>query len=305
MKDIKINASNKNPKLKKLEDTLREIALQSNIQSNKGEKTSEIIVAFSGGVDSSLLAKVATDVLGKKALIVTAISPSLATLELNHCEKLAKEWDLNWIKAKTSELDCEQYQKNDIDRCYWCKDSLMDALIGLSPPVDNPVDNLSKMSKIVPPIVLGVNLDDLSDHRPGIDAAKKRGAIFPFLLAELSKQDVRDISKELGLETWDKPAEPCLASRIPFGTKVSEEILHQIDMAESNLKELGFANIRVRHHNDTARLEIPEADFHSLLNKKPAVIKAIKSAGYKFVALDLEGLRTGSLLPVNLRNTKK
>lgn len=267
----------KNPKLDQLE------AILLKLSENKGK----IIVAFSGGVDSSLLAYVANAVLGQNAHIITAISPSLATLELSYCKKLAKTWGLNWAQVQTEELASEKYQKNDIDRCYWCKDSLMEAL-----------QNLDEEGA---PIILGVNLDDLSDHRPGIDAARNKGAHFPFLEAGISKQDVRDISKELNLETWDKPAQPCLASRVPFGIQVSEEILQKIDLAETKLKELGFLDLRVRHHKDTARIEIPETDFDLVLEKRQAILEAVKEAGYKFVALDLEGLRTGSLLPLSLK----
>lgn len=262
-----------NPKLEQLKAVFREMGTTANI-----------IVAFSGGVDSALLAWVANDVLGDKSLAVTAVSPSLATLEHDNCKELAKEWGLNWEQVETSEIDREEYQKNDTNRCYWCKDSLMEALGNLG----------------AEHILLGVNLDDLTDHRPGIDAARDKGARFPYLEADISKQDVRDISKELNLRTWDKPAEPCLASRVPFGIRVSEDILKQVDLAERKLKGLGFLELRVRHHNDTARIEVPESDFESIMENKLAILEAVKEAGYKFVALDLEGLRTGSLLPKDL-----
>ncbi len=262
------------------------------ILAGYGEAGGGVIVAFSGGVDSALLAKVAHDVLGEKALAATAVSPSLADRELEHCRDFAKDWGLRWVEVETHEMERESYRKNNFDRCYWCKDSLMEGLLGLR-------DIGTEM------VVLGVNTDDLSDHRPGIDAARERGAEFPFLEAGLSKQDVRDISKDLRLKTWDKPAEPCLASRIPFGTQVSVKILSQIDAAESRLKELGFSELRVRHYGDTARIEIAEKELGLAVEKRAEVLTAVCSAGYKFAALDLCGLKTGGLVPDFLKIQQK
>ncbi len=305
-----------------------------------GDSTSnKMVVAFSGGVDSSLLAKIATDIFGSQAICVTAVSPSLAKRELTHCENIAKKWGLNWMPIETGELDDEKYrekyQRNDKDRCYWCKAALMDAIWEqiYSSEINSDIKNRgiatvkggcqTKQTKnghgktfengkekkrrglqkdldispnVMPNILLGVNTDDLSDWRPGIDAAKERGAKFPFLEAELSKQDVREISKELGLETWDKPAEPCLASRIPFGTKVTHDVLAQIDVAETSLKDLGYRNLRVRHHGDTARIEIADEELASVLENRNAIVEAVRAAGYKFVSVDLEGLQTGKFV---------
>ncbi len=241
-----------------------------------------VVVAFSGGADSSLLAWVANDVLGDEALAATAVSPSLAAAEHRDCAALAEEWGLCWTEVHTEEMDLAAYRVNDGDRCYWCKDALMDALAPLA----------AGRSAVV---ALGVNTDDLGDHRPGQRAAAERGAVFPLMDAGFSKADVREWSKRLGLRTWDKPAAPCLASRIPYGTPVTLGALASVGDAEAALRRLGFAELRVRHYGDLARIEVPDERLGDVVAQRAAVVEAVRQAGYRYATLDLEGLRSGNL----------
>jgi uncharacterized protein len=240
-------------------------------------------VAFSGGADSALVARVATDVLGPgQVLCVTAVSASLAPEELADCAALAREWGLRWQTVSTGELDDAAYRANDGDRCYHCKASLLAAL---SP--------LAEAESAV--VVLGVNLDDLGDHRPGQRAAAERGARFPLVEAGLTKDDVRGLSRHLGLRTWDKPAAACLASRVPYGTPVTLGTLSTVAAAESALRALGFGQLRVRHYGDLARIELLGDDLAAAVQRRHEVVAAVRGAGYRYVTLDLEGFRTGNL----------
>ena len=242
-----------------------------------------VVVAFSGGADSAFLAWVANDTLGAdNTLAVTAVSPSLATDELSDCAALASEWGLRWLEVVTDEMQNAAYRVNDADRCYWCKDALMTALGPIAEPLGATV-------------VLGVNVDDLGDHRPGQRAAAEHGAAFPLVDAGFTKADVRACSQQLGLRTWDKPAAACLASRLPYGTTVSVEVLGRIELAERALHSLGLRDLRVRHYGDTARLEVPIAVLDDVLAIRTEVVDAVKRAGYSYVTLDLEGLRSGNL----------
>jgi uncharacterized protein len=201
---------------------------------------------------------------------------------LADCRALADEWGLQLVEVTTEEVDNDSYQANDGDRCYWCKSSLMDALTPLA-------DSSGAV------VVLGVNLDDLGDHRPGQRAAAERGAVFPLVDAGFTKADVRDWSHRLGLRTWDKPAAACLASRVPYGTAVTVEVLGRIERAERALHAMGFRELRVRHYEDTARLEVPVHDLDRVLAARSEVVRALRAAGYAYVTLDLEGLRSGNL----------
>lgn len=242
-----------------------------------------VIVAFSGGADSALLAWMAHDVLGPdRAHAVTAVSPSLASFESDDCRLLAESWGLNWSTVNTDEMASAAYRRNDANRCFHCKDALMDALVPMAEAASATV-------------VLGVNLDDLGDHRPGQRAAAERGGVFPFVEAEFTKADVRALSQELGLVTWDKPAAACLASRLPYGSPVSIEVLASVEQAELGLRQLGFRALRVRHYRDTARIEVPVDELGDVVAQREAVVAAVTAAGYRYVTLDLAGLRSGNL----------
>jgi uncharacterized protein len=247
------------------------------------EQLGRVTVAFSGGADSAFLAWVAHDTLGpERATAVTAVSPSLAGFEHADCAALAGEWGLHWVEVVTNEMLEAAYRRNDGDRCFHCKDALMEALGPLADAAGSTV-------------VLGVNLDDLGDHRPGQRAASERGAAFPLVEAGFTKADVRATSRRLGLRTWDKPAAACLASRVPYGTPVTMGVLSTVEQAETALRALGFDDLRVRHYGDLARLEVPVAQIDRVVALRPAVVEAVRSAGYTYVTLDLEGLRSGNL----------
>jgi pyridinium-3,5-biscarboxylic acid mononucleotide sulfurtransferase len=246
-----------------------------------------MVVAFSGGADSAFVAWVATEALGADhVLCVTAVSPSLAPEELADCRSLAAEWGLRFAEVPTDELADPGYSANDGSRCYHCKTSLLEAL--------GPVaagENGGRGATVV----LGVNLDDLGDHRPGQQAAAERGALFPLVEAGFTKADVRSWSKRLGLRTWDKPAAACLASRVPYGTPVNLGTLRSVAEAESGLRALGFRQLRVRHYGDTARIEVPAEDLAAAVALRLDVVRAVHRAGYRYVTLDLEGFRSGNL----------
>ena len=257
------------PDVHQLEDRLRALG--------------RVVVAFSGGADSAFLAYVAHRTLGpERCTVVTAVSPSLAADEHADCAALAAEWGFRWQPVPTGELDDLAYVANGADRCARCKTALMDVLGPLA------VERAAT-------VVLGVNVDDLGDHRPGQQAASERGAVFPLVDTGFTKQDVRDWSRRLGLRTWDKPAAACLASRLPYGTPVTVAVLTRVDRAEAALRRLGFASLRVRHYGDTARIEVPLDDLAAMVEQREAVVAAVRAAGYAYVTLDLEGLRSGNL----------
>jgi pyridinium-3,5-biscarboxylic acid mononucleotide sulfurtransferase len=242
-----------------------------------------VVVAFSGGADSAFLAAIAHDVLGAaRSHAVTAVSPSLAGAERDDCAALADEWRLRWTPVVTHEMERAAYRLNDGDRCFHCKAEL----IGVLAPIAAAEGAT---------IVLGVNLDDLGDHRPGQRAAVAGGAAFPLVEAGFTKRDVRAASRRLGLRTWDKPAAACLASRVPYGAEVSVPILGRIERAEAALHALGFAQCRVRHYDDTARIEIDLEQLPRLVAARRDVVDAVRAVGYRYVTLDLEGFRSGNL----------
>jgi uncharacterized protein len=242
-----------------------------------------IVVAFSGGVDSGLLAWTARDTLGPdRTVAVTAVSPSLAPSELADCRRLAESWGLRWMEVASDEGARPGYVANGPDRCYHCKSELMERLAPVA-AAEGAV------------IALGVNLDDLADHRPGQQAARERGAVFPLVQAEMTKTRIRQIARELGLEVWDKPAAACLASRVPYGTPVTVGTLTQVAAAEEALRALGFRDLRVRHYRDLARLEFGPDDLERAVADRGRVVAAVKAAGYRYVTVDLEGLRSGNL----------
>lgn len=254
------------------------VALRAGLRS-----LGNVVVAFSGGADSAFLAWVATDELGADRVhCVTAVSPSLAPEEETECETLADGWNLRWTPVHTDELANPAYSANDGDRCYHCKVELLDAVA--------PIAEAEGAT-----IVLGVNLDDLGEHRPGQRAAAERGAAFPLVDAGLAKADVRALSRQLGLRTWDKPAAACLASRVPYGTPVTLTVLSSVAKAESGLRRLGFRQLRVRHYGQAARIELGLDELGAAIERRAEVVAAVRAAGYSYVTLDLEGLRSGNL----------
>jgi uncharacterized protein len=247
------------------------------------DELDRVVVAFSGGADSAFLAWVANDALGAdRALAVTAVSPSLAGSERDDCAALAGEWGLRWTAVDTDELARPDYVANAGDRCYHCKAELLDVVAPLA-----AAEHAT--------IVLGTNVDDLGDHRPGQQAAAERGAAFPLVDAGFTKDDVRAASKALGLRTWDKPAAACLASRVPYGTPVTFAVLDRVGRAEAALRALGFRQLRVRHYGDVARLELEVDDLPDAVARRDEVVAAVRGAGYHYVTLDLEGFRSGNL----------
>jgi uncharacterized protein len=259
--------------------------LDRKLDALRGELTglSPVVVAFSGGADSSFLAAVAHRTLGRGNVhAVTAVSPSLAGSEHDDCRALAGEWGLRWTPVATDEMARAAYRSNDVDRCYHCKAELMDVLAPIA-----AAENAT--------VVLGVNVDDLGDHRPGQRAAAEAGAAFPLVTAGLVKAEVRSASRRLGLRTWDKPAAACLASRVPYGTEVSVAVLSRVERAEAALHELGFRQVRVRHYGDTARIEVELSELGRLLEIRPEVVAGVRAAGYRYVTVDLEGFRSGNL----------
>ena len=242
-----------------------------------------VTVAFSGGADSAFLAWVAHDTLGRDAAhAVTAVSPSLAPDEHADCAALAREWGLRWTGVKTDEHARPAYAANGSDRCYHCKAELMDVVVPLAMAEGATV-------------VLGTNVDDLADHRPGQAAAAERGAEFPLVEAGFTKAEVRAASRALGLRTWDKPAAACLASRVPYGTAVTVEVLSRVGRAEAALRAMGFVRLRVRHYGDIARVEVDEDALVRAVERRTEVVAAVKASGYQYVTLDLEGFRSGNL----------
>ena len=261
------------------------IAVDTKLQALQAEllELDRIVVAFSGGADSAFVAAVAHQTLGRARVhAVTAVSPSLAGLEHDDCAALAREWDLRWSAVETDELARAAYRVNDTDRCFHCKAELMDVLAPIAAAEDAIV-------------VLGVNVDDLGDHRPGQRAAELAGAIFPLVAAGFTKSDVRYASRALGLRTWDKPAAACLASRVPYGTEVTVAVLSRVERAEAVLRDLGFAQVRVRHYGDAARIEVDVEDLPRVVAARAAIIAGVRGAGYRYVTLDLEGFRSGNL----------
>ena len=241
-----------------------------------------VVVAYSGGVDSALLASAAHDALGERAVAVTAVSPSLAKRELKAASDLAVRLEWNHRIVATHEFEREAYARNASDRCYWCKTELFEVLAPVA-------------EELRAEIAVGTNLDDLSDFRPGLAAADEKRVRTPLADAGLTKADVRALSAARGLPTAGKAASPCLASRFAYGVRVTPEGLRRVDRAEEVLRELGFDVLRVRDHGDLARIEVPSAEIDRVAALRLEIEAELRRLGFKFVTLDLGGFRSGSL----------
>jgi len=243
-----------------------------------------VLVAFSGGVDSTFLARAAKDAVGDRTVLVTADSETYPVAELEESRRLAALLGLPHRIVQTRELDNPQYALNSPNRCYFCKEELF-ARLGPIAQEQGPAQ-----------MVYGANMDDLGDHRPGMQAAKAAGVRAPMIEAELWKEEIRALSRELGLPTWDKPSFACLSSRFQYGETITAEKLRLIDAAEAFVRELGFRQFRVRHHDKLARLELPPADMARLFEegRHEALVKRFRELGYLYVTLDLQGFRSGS-----------
>lgn len=243
------------------------------------------LVAYSGGIDSTLVAKVAFDVLGDRALAVTADSPSLMPEDLEDAKVQAAAIGITHEIVNTHEMENPNYTSNPANRCYFCKSELHDTLKPLA------------LERGYPYVVDGVNADDLSDYRPGIQAAKERGARSPLAEVGITKLEVREISRSLDLPWWDKPSQPCLSSRFPYGESITPEKLQRVARCERYLRQLGLRNLRVRSAGDVARIELPPNDIQSFVSSTdlPTLVAAFQTYGFTYVTLDLEGYRSGKL----------
>lgn len=249
-----------------------------------------VLVAFSGGVDSTLVLKVAYDLLGEKVLGVTAASPSLPKRELEETIDLARRIGARHRIVETGELQNPDYAANRADRCYFCKTELYSVLAPLA------------AREGYRSILDGTHAGDIEDFRPGQKAAREHRVVSPLKEAGLLKEEVRALARFFGLPNWDKPAAACLSSRIPHGIPVTAETLEQIEKAERRLRELGFRRLRVRHHNEIARIEVAIEDFPRLIEHREAVLQGLREAGYLFVTLDLAGFKSGSLNLLQLKS---
>jgi pyridinium-3,5-biscarboxylic acid mononucleotide sulfurtransferase len=253
------------------------------------------VVAFSAGVDSTFLLKIAHMVLGNKAIALTATSPTIPPGELDAAKAFTRSLGCRHLVIDSHELDNPSFSKNPANRCFFCKEELYRIC-------RNEAGRLG-----IDTIIDGTNLDDLKDHRPGLQAASALGVRHPLVEAELSKDDIRRYSRELDLPTWDKPSSPCLSSRFPYGTQITLEKLRKVGACELFLKELGFREFRVRYHGDLARIEVAPGEFDKLVHKatREAVVGKFKQVGFNYISVDLQGFRSGSLNEALVSNTSR
>ena len=267
---------------KKLESLQNELSTMNNT-----------LVAYSGGVDSTLLAKLAQDVLGEKVKAVIVTSPTLPDRELQEAREIATLIGIELIEMPSDEIDLPEYYINSEQRCYVCKDHRYGMLRKYAAEQDYQT------------ILDGSNADDLSDFRPGHRAVKEHGVRSLLQEAGFSKAEIRKLAKEMDLPNWDKPSSACLASRIPYGVKITSDQLIKIALAEEYLFQLGFSQLRVRHHGDIARLEVPPEDFNKLLNDREQINQKLTEIGFSYITLDIRGFRSGSLNEGLINNGSK
>ena len=243
-----------------------------------------VIIAFSGGVDSTFLLKTASIAGLSKVLAVTGISPSLSNEECSFAKKMAESFDVTYRTITTGEIENTNYTDNSPERCYHCKKDLFERLNDIAAREDFPI------------VIDGTNADDASDWRPGSRAAREEGIESPLLDIGFTKKEIRDVSKSLGLPTWNKPATPCLSSRFPYGHKITVEALDRIEKAETFIRKYGVKELRVRNHSEVARIEVLPEDFPKIMNGpvRDEINNYLKSIGFKYVTVDLQGFRSGS-----------
>ena len=242
-----------------------------------------VAVALSGGVDSGLVAKIASDCLGNSAVALTAVSPSLASQEKDDIEKLVQDIGIRHHFLTSHETEDPRYKVNDTNRCYFCKTNVYNDLVNYAEAEGYKV------------LLDGTNADDVGDHRPGRRAAKEHGVRSPLQEALITKAEVRSIAKDIGLNIWDKPAAACLASRIPYGSEVTLRKLNQVEQSEAVLRDIGFSQYRVRHHGKVARIEVESHEIDIAIKNKTIISEKFKDLGFVFITIDLDGFRSGSM----------
>jgi pyridinium-3,5-biscarboxylic acid mononucleotide sulfurtransferase len=246
-----------------------------------------ILIGLSGGVDSTLLTAIAVETLGTKRILgATATGFVHAASEVDAAQKAAKQLGIKLIEVDVSELDEAELSRirgNPRDRCYWCKKLIFGQFLALAEKCD------------LPAVACGTNADDNAEHRPGHKAVKELQICTPLLDAGMTKQDIRDIARHMGLDVWNKPPQPCLATRVPYDIELTYDLLHRIEKAEAELRKLGFSDVRLRDHGELAKIEVPDGEIPELVAKRDEIIDTIKSVGYKYVTLDLQGFRSGAM----------